>query len=55
MDTNPEKPIKDEEVSIYTLHFPEEAARHTLNAQLNRWINIKFIIKTSKKVKSREG
>jgi hypothetical protein len=43
----PEKSIEGDNVSIYTLHFPEEATPHTLNAQLNRWMNIK-IIKRSK-------
>ena len=38
-------PLKDYDVSIYTLHFPGEAAAHTLNAQLNHWINMKVIKK----------
>jgi hypothetical protein len=45
--TTSEKLTKDDNVSIYTLHFPEEAAPRTLNAQVNRWMYIK-IIKTFK-------
>jgi hypothetical protein len=49
MVTSLKKSIKDDDdVSIYTLYFPEEAAPHTLNAQLNRWLNIKIIKKISK-------
>jgi hypothetical protein len=50
MVTSLKKSIKDDDdVSIYTLYFPEEAAApHTLNAQLNRWLNIKIIKKISK-------
>jgi hypothetical protein len=49
MTTSSEKQVKDaDDVIIYTLHFAEEAVPHTLNAQLNRWLNIKFIIKNSK-------
>ena len=48
--TASEKSTKDDNVPIYTVHFPEKAAPRTLNAQLNRWMNIK-IIKTSNKFK----
>jgi hypothetical protein len=39
-----EKKVKDCNVSVYALHFPEESKSNSIRDQNNTWIYVKFYV-----------